>query len=181
MRTPYGKLVALTLVLTLALLLIAPMRVDRDEFINLYPQRLHMTAGDTYALETQLIAETPQQVRYSSSNERVAIVSEDGEITAVGAGRARIRADAEGGARAAMNVQVEAALPPSVGLALNAEAMDLEKGQISGLRAIFDEGAETRWWNGTAPMRTWRAWTPSDACRRSAAARRAWSPPRPMG
>ena len=142
MRTPYGKLVALTLVLTLALLLIVPMRVDRDEFINLYPQRLHMTAGDSYALEYQLFAETPQQVRFSSANENIATVNEAGEITAVGAGTTRIRADAEGGARAAMRVRVEAALPPSVGLTLNAESMDLEKGQISGLRAIFDEEAE---------------------------------------
>ena len=143
MRTAYGKLVALALALTLAVLFFAPMRQDNGEFINLYPQSLRMNPGDRYALEAQLFADEPQNLRYSSSNNRVAIVSPTGEVVAVSPGSARIRVSAEGGARASMKVDVANTAGTYALLSLNTDAMDMEKGQISGLRAIFDEAAES--------------------------------------
>ena len=64
-----------------------------------------------------------------------AVVTIDGgEITAVGAGTTRIRADAEGGARAAMRVRVEAALPPSVGLAVTPGCFSISAMMSSRIR-----------------------------------------------
>ncbi len=141
MKTAYGKLVALIAVIVAGTLLFAPMRFGGDDYLYPHPRSVRMKPGDSYALSYRLDADDPNQVvSYSSTNESVAVVDGDGTVTAVGAGKARIHLDAQNGAKATVRIDVKGLQVDT--LALNAETLNMEKGQITGLKPIFNEEAK---------------------------------------
>ena len=140
MKTAYGKLVALIAVLVAGTLLLAPMRFGGEDYLYAHPRSVRMHPGDSYALSYRLDADDPDQaVSFASTNEAVAVVSADGKVSAVNTGKAQIRLDAENGARATVQIEVKGAKVDT--LALNTDVLYMEKGQITGLKPIFNEGA----------------------------------------
>ena len=140
MKTTYGRLMALIAILIIGTLLFAPMRFAGEDYLYAHPRSVRMKPGDSYALSYRLDSDTPQAVSYRSTNESVATVDDAGVVTAVGSGDAQILLDAENGARSKVRVDVIGAQIAT--LALNTEALYMEKGQVSGLKAIFNEKAD---------------------------------------
>ena len=140
MKTPYGKLAALAVVLVVVLLLLAPMRSGLEDYLYAHPRRIRMNRGDSYDITYRLISESPQWISFSSTDDSIAAVNSAGKITAMAPGKAQIRLKARDGAKAVVNVTV--AGTPATSLALNVDALSMEKGQVTGLRAILDEAAE---------------------------------------
>lgn len=139
MKTAYGKLVALIAVLVFGTLLFAPMRFGDEDYLYPHPRSVRMNAGDSYALSYRLYSDVPQNVTYTSTNEDVAVVSPRGVVTAIDGGSAKIRLDAENGAKAEVKITVKGAKVDT--LELNTDTLNMEKGQITGLKAIFNEDA----------------------------------------
>lgn len=143
MKTPYGKLVALIAILVAGTLLLAPMRFGNEDYLYPHPRSVRMNPGDSYALSYRLDADDPAQtVSYTSTNEAVAVVDARGVVTAVNGGKAQIRLDAENGARGTVQIEVKTLKVDT--LELNTDALNMEKGQITGLKAIFNEDAEDK-------------------------------------
>lgn len=140
MKTAYGKLTALIALLIAGTILFAPMRFGNEDHLYAHPRSVRMYPGDSYTLSYRLDSDTPQHVSYASTDPDVAAVNGNGLVTAMNPGTAQIRLDAQNGARA--TVQIEVAGPHIASLELNTDALSLEKGQISGLRAIFDANAD---------------------------------------
>ena len=142
MKTAYGKLTALILILAAALLFLSPMRSGTEDHLYAYPRALRMNSGDQYALSYTLDAAGAQTVSFDSSDEAVARVDDQGVVTAVGPGETQIRLISEGGARAAVQVEVAGGAPVSP-IALNTETLNMEKGEVTGLRVTYtDNGAD---------------------------------------
>ena len=81
MKTAYGKLVALIVLIVVGTLLFAPMRFGGDDYLYPHPRSVRMNPGDSYALSYRLDAADPNQaVTYSSTNEAVAVVDETGAV-----------------------------------------------------------------------------------------------------
>ena len=132
MKTAYGKLVALIALIVAGTLLFAPMRFGGDDYLYPHPRSVRMNPGDSYALSYRLDAANPNQiVTYTSTNEAVATVNESGLVTALAGGSARIRLDAEKGAKADVRIEVKGAQLDT--LALNTDTLNMEMGQITGL------------------------------------------------
>ena len=140
MKTAYGKLALLAILLSAALLLFAPMRSGLEDYLYARPRSIRMNRGDTYDITFHLLSENPQVVGFESTDTTVAAVNSAGKVTAIGPGKAQIRLKARDGAKAV--VKVEVAGNPAKTLELNAYSLAMEKGQVTGLRAIFDENAE---------------------------------------
>ena len=140
MRTVYGKLMALTVLVLVALLLFIPMRSGTEDYLYAYPRSIRMNKGDSYAITYQLDSDHAQRIEYSAVDERVCSVTQDGLVTAVGSGSTDIRLNAEDGARTSVHVEVAGSSVTQ--LRLNADSIRMEKGQVSGLRASFNDGAE---------------------------------------
>lgn len=140
MKTAYGKLTMLIALLAAGILLFAPMRYGTEDHLYPHPRSVRMNPGDSYALSYRLDSDQPQAVSYTSTNEAVAAVDAGGTVTAVAPGSAQILLDAERGARARVQIEV-AGLPVST-LTLNTDALHMEKGQITGLRATFNDKAD---------------------------------------
>lgn len=143
MKTAYGKLTVLIALLIGGTLLFAPMRFGNEDYLYAHPRSVRMNPGDSYALSYRLDSDEPRQaVSYTSTNEAVATVDRSGVVTAVNGGSAQIRLDAENGARALVQISVKDAKVDT--LALNTDHLAMEKGQITGLKAIFNEDAEDK-------------------------------------
>ena len=141
MKTAYGKLTALILILAAALLFLSPMRSGLEDHLYAYPRALRMNSGDQYALAYALDAEDTQAVSFASSDEAIAQVDAQGIVTAVGPGEAQIQLISDGGARAAVHVEV-VGMPISP-IVLNTESLNMEKGEVTGLRVTYtDTGAD---------------------------------------
>ena len=141
MKTVYGKLMNLIVILIVAILLFAPMRFGSDDYLYAHPRSVKMNPGDSYALSYRLDADDPdQRVSYTSANEAVAAVNPDGLVTAMAPGKTQILLDAENGARAKVQIEVVGAKIDT--LTLNTDSLSMEKGQVSGLRAIFNDSAD---------------------------------------
>lgn len=136
MKTAYGKLTVLIALLIAGTLLFAPMRFGTEDYLYAHPRSVKMHPGDSYALSFRLDSDVPQSVSYTSTDPSVAAVNSNGLVTAMNPGTAQVRLDAQNGAKA--TVQIEVVGSGASALALNTEALSLEKGQISGLRAIID-------------------------------------------
>ena len=141
MKTVYSKLANLIAVLIVGMLLFTPMRFGSEDYLYAHPRSIRMNPGDSYALAYRLDADDPAQaILFSSANEAVATVATDGTVTAVGPGKTQILLDSESGARARVQIEVVSAHIST--LTLNTDRMSMEKGQVSGLRAIFDDKAD---------------------------------------
>ena len=146
MKTAYGKLSALIALLIAGILLFAPMRFGTEDYLYAHPRSVRMSPGDSYALSYRLDSDEPQSVSYTSTNASVAAVDEDGTVTAIAPGSAQVLLNAEYGAKALVQIEV-AGLPVST-LTLNTDFLSMEKGQITGLRATFNNKADNtlvRW------------------------------------
>lgn len=147
MKTVYSKLANLIAALIVGMLLFAPMRFGSEDYLYAHPRSIRMSPGDSYAVTYRLDADDPAQaVVYSSANEAVATVDADGTVTAVSPGKTWIQLNSESGARARVQIEVVSARIST--LVLNTDRMTMEKGQVSGLRAIFDDKADNtlvRW------------------------------------
>ena len=139
MKTPSGKLAALTILLLSAILLLAPMRAGTDDYITVSAKSVKMNIGDTYDIDYTLYSNMRQAVTYTSSNEGVATVDSQGMVTAKNPGSAAIRLISRSGARA--QVAIEVAGKPADRMELSADRIVLDKGQISGLKAVFNKDA----------------------------------------
>ena len=142
MRTSYGKLAVLALVAIAAFMLFMPMRSGTEDRLYATPQTVHLHRGDTYAIPVRLEAARQQVVTYSSVNEGVARVNKRGVITAVSAGSTDIHMLAEEGARGVVHVEVVGS--PVTSLALSADVLNMEKGQVSGLKVVFNDTADEK-------------------------------------
>ena len=141
MKTVYGKLANLIVLLSVAAMLFAPMRFGGEDYLYAHPRSVRMSPGDSYDLSYRLDADDPNQaVAFSSSNERVAVVNAAGTVTAVGSGKAQILLDAENGAKA--RAQIEVVGEHIATLALNTDSLTMEKGHVTGLKAVFDDKAD---------------------------------------
>ena len=140
MKTAYGKLAMLVFALAAALLLLAPMRSGLEDYLYARPRVVRMNRGDSFDITYRLLSENAQEVGFTSTNEAVAVVNSAGKVTATGAGSAQIRLLARDGAKAV--VRVEVAGVPATALTLNADALAMEKGEVTGLRAIFDDATD---------------------------------------
>ena len=140
MRTVYGKLTALVFALTIGLMLFLPMRFGQEDHLYAYPRSIRMRSGDSYAIKYVLDSDHAQAIRYVSVDDSVAQVSKQGQITAVHPGTTDIHLDAEDGARTSIHVEVIGI--PTTRLMLNTDHLTMEKGDITGLSAGFNEGAD---------------------------------------
>jgi uncharacterized protein YjdB len=141
MKTVYGKLANLIAALIVGMLLFAPMRFGNEDYLYAHPRSIRMSPGDSYALSYRLDSRDPsQRVVYSSANETVAAVDDSGRVTAIAPGKTQILLDSESGARARVQIEVVSAHIST--LTLNTDRMAMEKGQVSGLKAIFDDKAD---------------------------------------
>ena len=139
MRTVYGKLVALLFLVIIALMLFLPMRSGLEDHLYAYPHNLRMNKGDSYNITYELDADYAQAVTYTSVDESIAIVNSRGKVTAISPGSTDIHLDAAGGARTTVHVEVSGV--PTTQLTLNTSYVAMEKGDVTGLSASFNEDA----------------------------------------
>lgn len=140
MRTVYGKLVALMMILTLGLLLFLPMRFGTEDYLYASPRSIRMNRGDSYTLDVRLAADDYQRITFDSMDESVATVDDRGRVRAIGPGDTDIHLTAQGGAKTAVHIHVGGTATTSI--ALNTDYLQMEKGQATGLTASFNEGAD---------------------------------------
>lgn len=112
------------------------VKVDK---ITLSDTKLTLTEGESKkvtATVTPADAENPK-LKWSSKNEAVATVSEDGTITAVGEGTVIIRADATDGSGkyATVSVTVKAEVVPIEKIVLDKTSLKLKEGATATLKA----------------------------------------------
>lgn len=144
MKTPAGRLVALILLLLIGILLLAPMRAGNDDYITVNVRGLRMNVGDSYDIDYVLYSEKPQSVAYVSADTAIATVDSVGVVTAQAPGNTHIRLIAQNGARTQVSIEVLGGTAQST-MTLSADRIDLERGQISGLKAIFsDDSVDNR-------------------------------------
>ena len=140
MRTIYGKLTAMILAITLGLALLLPMRVGQEDQLYASPGHITLKRGQSRAIHCTLDADRAQTIAYASMDKDVATVNARGVVSAVAPGTTDIRITAENGAKAAVRVDVRG--EPTTKLWLNTDSLQMEKGQVTGLSASFNEGAE---------------------------------------
>lgn len=139
MKTAYGKLSLLAIVLAIAFLLLAPMRSGVEDMLTVSTARVSLDPGQTMEVKYQLEAEKAQTVVYRTDNASVATVDQLGNVTAVAPGKTKIRLMAQGGATAVVNVEVSGV--PITAFSLNAHQLEMNKGDISGLSCHYNNGA----------------------------------------
>lgn len=140
MKTSHGKLVLLAFGLLLAALLFLPMRAGQEDQLILEPGVLKLNVGGNYTVRCALSSDDMNQsLRFISSDDRVASIGNDGTVYALASGEAIITARASGGAQAQMQVVVAGV--PMTDLSLNVDELRIEKGEYSGLTAIYNSDA----------------------------------------
>lgn len=142
MRTAFGKLALLAFAVLAGILLLAPMRAGVEDSLTASVEEASLNPGETLALTYELIAETAQTVTYSSDDPSVAQVDPQGVVTAMDPGETVVRLRAQGGAEA--RVRIEVSGTPVTSFELNAKSLELEKGEVSGLSCVFNDGASDR-------------------------------------
>ncbi len=115
------------------------------ERISVSPDALLAIAGDRQRITVEMPEESAGAVAFSSSDQRIALVSGDGVITALGAGEAVITATAYNGTSAACAVRCEGVTPESRALRLPAALQTIESGAFAGspARIVFLTGGTT--------------------------------------
>lgn len=140
MKTSYGRLALAAFCLLVFALLFLPMRAGEEDSLNLSPAKLKMSVGDSYVISCGLSSDKPdQRIRFTSSDDRIAAINNDGTIYAYASGEAVITAKASGGASAKTVVTV-AGIPLDQ-LSLNTDELHIRKGQYSGLKAEYNSDA----------------------------------------
>ena len=140
MRSSYSKLTALILVLTAGLLLFLPMRFGQEDHLYANPGTLKLRLGDSVAITYELDSDHAQAITYTAVDESIATVNSRGVVKAIHPGNTDIRMDAEDGAKTIVHVEVLGV--PTTRIQLNTDSLRMEKGQVTGLTAAFNEGAD---------------------------------------
>ena len=139
MRTVFGKLASLAVVLAFAVMLFAPMRSGVEDALAAHVSAVSLQPGESVQVGYDLQTEYVQTVSYRTDDAAVAKVDQLGTITAVAPGRTKIRLTAQGGASAAVDVEVVGV--PVTSFALNTHQVSMDKGDVSGLSCSFNRGA----------------------------------------
>lgn len=140
LKTSYGKLALLAFSLLLAALLFLPMRAGVEDELKLEPGTLKMNVGGSYTVYCALSSDDMHQgLKFTSSDPRVASISNDGTVYGLSSGEATITAKASGGAVARMQVIVAGV--PMTDLSLNVDELYIAKGEYSGLRVSYNSDA----------------------------------------
>lgn len=143
MKTAFGKLTTLAFVLLVGILLLAPMRAGVEDMLKTNIEEAQMAMGESLIVRYELYAETAQTVVYTSDDPSVASVDQLGNVTAVSPGKTYIRLQAQGGARAEVRIDVTGV--PVTFFDLNTDLLELDKGEVSGLSCVFNNGvSDTR-------------------------------------
>lgn len=151
MKTVYGKLSMLAVVLAIAFLLLAPMRSGVEDMLKISVSSLSLDPGETAEVKYELEAETAQTVLYHSDNSSIATVDQQGNVKAIAPGKTKVRVVAQGGAAAEVDVEVSGV--PITAFSLNVHNLEMNKGDISGLSCYFNNGvtAENVVWISADP------------------------------
>lgn len=139
MKTVYGKLSMLAVILAIAFLFLAPMRSGVEDMLTVSVSRLSLDPGGVAEVKYELEAETAQTVAYYSDNASIATVDQQGNVKAVAPGKTKVRVMAQGGAMAVVDVEVSGV--PITAFSLNVHNLEMNKGDISGLSCHFNNGA----------------------------------------
>lgn len=139
MKTAYGKLLSLAILLAVGVLMLAPMRSGIEDTLRASTELLDLDPGEIVEVRYDLRTETAQTVAYYSDDTAVAIVDQRGYIMAVSPGETKIRLVAQGGAFDEVKVRVSGV--PITLFELNAESIKMEKGDVSGLSYRVNTGA----------------------------------------
>lgn len=139
MGTAFGKLTMLAFVLVLGILLLGPMRAGMEDALLASVDSVSLNPGETLEVRYSLRSETAQTVVYTSDDETVATVDQQGMITALEPGQTWIRLKAQGGSSDAVEVKVAGV--PVTSIALNTKLLEMDKGDVSGLSCTFNAGA----------------------------------------
>ncbi len=142
MKTAFGKLTLLAVAISLALMLIAPMRSGIEDALLASVSAVTLDPGEATNVGYTLRADAAQTVAYRSDDRGVAKVDQRGNITAVSPGRTKVRLIAQGGATAIVDVTVSGT--PITSFALNTHSLEMDKGDISGLSFQVNKGATVR-------------------------------------
>lgn len=150
MKTSFSRLLLLLLAAGLALYLFLPLNsIKLNDLLVAQPKEIQLGRGETADIDYYLKSELPQTVRFTSSNAKVASVDPRGMVTAISPGEVKIRVQAQNGAQDTVKVVVSGT--PAVTLRLSAKNITLNKGQVTGLKAVFnkgaDEGTDVEWYS----------------------------------
>ena len=153
MRTVFGKLASLAVVLAFAVMLFAPMRSGVEDRLAAHVSAVSLQPGESVQVGYDLQTEYVQTVSYRTDDAAVAKVDQLGTITAVAPGRTKIRLTAQGGASAAVDVEVVGV--PVTSFALNTHQVSMDKGDVSGLSCSFNRARRLRRSSGRAGTPGW--------------------------
>lgn len=142
MRTSFGKLAIVAFAVLMAILLLAPMRFGIEDELLPSVYSIRMEPGSTYELKYTVQSERIQTVSFDSDDTAIATIDQAGQITALKPGKTKINLRTQGGAVAEVDVEVTGVAITS--FMLNTDWLEMEKGDVSGLSCVFNEGAATQ-------------------------------------
>ena len=109
--------------------------------IRLSDSRAVLSVGDVKALTVELSRRSASAVTFSSSNEKVATVNAEGQVTALSGGKATITARTFNDRTAECDIYVLGGKAPTT-LSLNVPVVDIQVGETFKLVPSVDEGSD---------------------------------------
>ena len=109
--------------------------------IRLSDSRAVLSVGDVKALTVELSRRSASAVTFSSSNEKVATVDAEGQVTALSGGKATITARTFNDRTAECDIYVLGGKAPTT-LSLNVPVVDIQVGETFKLVPSVDEGSD---------------------------------------
>ena len=119
--------------------------------VNLNKEKLELSIGETEELIVTILPKnaTNKKIMWSTSNEKVATVDDNGKVTAKGEGETTITVKTENGKEAKCTVKVKSAEILATNIKLNKTTLELEKGKSEKLIATIEPA------NATNKVVTW--------------------------
>lgn len=142
MKTTFNKLVAWAAAVLAAALLFVPMRAGKEPRLIPGVSELTLKPGERFVMNYAFESAQEQAVSFASEAPGIASVDESGMITAVSPGKTRVWLNAEGGLRAQALITVSGV--PVTSFRLSVDSLSLNKGDVSGLTCVYNEGASSR-------------------------------------
>lgn len=142
MKTTLGRLAAYACIVLAAIILFLPMRAGREDKLILGAYTLSLKPGERFILGYALDSAEEQTVAFALEAPNIASVDASGMITAVSPGKTRVNVRTSGGITKKVAVTVEGV--PVTSFSLNVDALELNKGDVSGLSCVYNEGASAR-------------------------------------
>ena len=142
MKTTLGRLAAYAGLLFAGLILLLPMRAGKEDQLILGVQSLALNPGERYIVGYAVESEENPTVTFSSDAPSIADVDDTGLITAVSPGTAHITVKTSNGLAQRLSVTVSGVAVTS--FSLSSDTLVLNKGDVSGLSCIYNDGAASR-------------------------------------